>query len=234
MWARFSAALRSTSSRHGLEDQPQQQEQEQRRLSLNSLMTTTTTLKQSPAHPIQAFGLDITNHIGPRTNQVFGQDDTMAFHHPRRHKEEEAIPNSSLGRRSVDVDVTMNQSHTEVMNILTDISDINNDSSSLRNGGEDEFSMQPESILPPLPPIPSSFTQPNLPPPPSPPRRTLFKRGIHKDLDPVRGSSGSLKLLPKKIRGSLSFGNGIQQQQQQPCAYGYVYMYMNLRSDIIN
>jgi hypothetical protein len=44
-------------------------------------------------------------------------------------------------------------------------------------------------------------------PPPSPSRRSLFKRS--KDTDSVRGASASLKLLPKKIRGNLPFGNGM-------------------------
>lgn len=56
---------------------------------------------------------------------------------------------------------------------------------------------------PPVPPLPQS--QPS--PPPSPSKRSLFKRS-NKDSDSIRTTSNSLKLLPKKIRGSLPFGNG--------------------------
>ena len=220
MWARFSSALRSTSSRHGLEDSSQQQEQEQvqeqekgqeqgqERLSLNSL----TMSKQGLGFQTRTFGFDMTNSAG--------------YHH---HYNEDAVSNSSSRQGSMDMDVTMmNQSHTEVMNILTDMSDVNHDSSQDGHGASDNdsdngFSRKPEMILPPLPPIPSSFTQPVFPPPFSPPsRRALFKRGNYhnnKDPDSVRGYSGSLKLLPKKIRGSLPFGIG---PQQPSCTYVYI------------
>ena len=226
MWARFSSALRSTSSRYGLEDLSQQQEQvqvqergkgqdqEQDRLSVNSL--TTMMSKQGLGLQTRMFGLDMTNTVG--------------YH---RHHNPDAISNASSRQgSSMDMDTTMNQSHTEVMNILTDMSDVNHDSSQDGHGGsgendnDDRFSQRLESLFPPLPPIPSSFTQPTPPPPPSPPpRRALFKRGnySHKDPYSVRGYSGSLKLLPKKIRGSLPFGIG---PQQPSCAYVYIYIYM--------
>lgn len=207
MWARFSSALRSTSSRHGLEDSSQQQEQEQERSSLNSL---TTMSKQGLGLQTRTFGLDMTNSVG--------------YHH---HHNEDVVSNLSSRQGSMDMDVTMmNQSHTEVMNILTDMSDVNHDSSqdghdTSNNDNDNGFSRKSELILPPLPPIPSSFTQPIFPPPLSPPpRRALFKRD-NKDPDSVRGYSGSLKLLPKKIRGSLPFGIG---PQQPSCAYVYIYM----------
>ena len=228
MWARFSSALRSTSSRHGLEDSSQQQEQvqvqeqekgqeqEQERLSLNSL---TTMSKQGLGFQTRTFGFDMTNSAG-------------YHHHHHHHHNEDAVSNSNSRQGSMDMDVTMmNQSHTEVMNILTDMSDVNHDSSqdghgagASDNDSDNGFSRKPQMILPPLPPIPSSFIQPVFPPPFSPPsRRALFKRGNYhnKDPDSVRGYSGSLKLLPKKIRGSLPFGIG---PQQPSCTYVYIYV----------
>lgn len=223
MWARFSSALRSTSSRHGLEDSSQQQEQvqvqeqekgQEKAQGRSSLDSLTRMSKQGLGLQTGTFGFDMTNSVG--------------FH--RHHHNKDAVSNSSSRQGSMDMDVTMmNQSHTEVMNILTDMSDINHDSSqdghgagASDNDSDNGFSRKPEMILPPLPPIPSSFTQPVFPPPFSPPsRRALFKRGNYHDKDPdsVRGYSGSLKLLPKKIRGSLPFGIG---PQQPSCTYVYL------------
>lgn len=139
----------------------------------------------------QTLGLDLTNNASHTevmnllTNQTFGQ---------------------SMDRTQ---NQTFNKSHTEVMNILTDMSDSS-------DGGPVSSSSSLPHHIPPIPPIPQSFSQPQPSPPPSPSRRSLFKRGHkeHKDPDSVRGSN-SLKLLPKKIRAGLPFGNGIHRSSSR-------------------
>jgi hypothetical protein len=124
------------------------------------------------------------------------------------------------------MDRTNNQSHTEVMALLLEQ---HPNMSAFHNGdgasASSSTSTQPSSVLPPpLSTTPPPFSQPQPSPPPSlSSKRSFLKRGSKdkdkdKDHDSVRGSS-SLKLFPKKIRGSLPFGNGLQRS----CAFFIVF-----------
>ncbi|KXN85921.1 hypothetical protein AN958_10682 [Leucoagaricus sp. SymC.cos] len=120
-------------------------------------------------------------------------------------------PNQTFGRT---FDLAQDESRTEVMAMLLDQHpnmSVFHNSTMEGSSTNPSFTLgQLQGPVRPIPPNPSPFSQPQPSPPPSPSKRSLFKRVSKdtKDPDSVRGTS-SLKLLPKKIRGSLPFGNGM-------------------------
>ncbi|KAJ3570580.1 hypothetical protein NP233_g4308 [Leucocoprinus birnbaumii] len=247
MWARLSSALKSTTSKHGQDDQSQNQtqlehQQQQRQQQYSTANDTLTQESTTPNQTLaqgwnhhQSSAMDLTNNASQTevmnllTNQTFAQqslgrsgNQTFGLDLTNNASQSEVLnllTNQTFGDRTQNqtfgrsMDMT-NKSQTEVMNILTDMSDFHSSSDGPSSVASPSSSTQP----PPIQHIPQTSSQRQPSPPPSPSRRSLFKRGPKEpkgsESDSVRGS-GSLKLLPKKIRGSLPFGNGIHRSSSR-------------------